>query len=305
MRVSKHDYYGRPPELIFYHYTTAKAVFESILPDRRLRLSCYTLMRDPQEMKAWGFRFELEEPEWTRKIISDATGWFHAHNYLLSFCLDTSELPPDRGYGRAPMWEQYAENHAGVCLLFDQRKLIQAVKTHLPNTTESGPVRYQRGGFDSAEARNIPDLGVKGFHDRLYAAVSEGNTAQRKHIEEEMRARIPSYIPDAMRTVGGLELLELFTATAIEQFQSQHVDDLLLLKDVAYQAENEYRFVHCAPTSDEQYVYLPFEDSLRALIVGKTFSFSELGEARARCPAGVEFLQMNWDSGWPEPRAPA
>ena len=46
--------YGERDEF-FFHFTTAEAAFEFILPDRLLRLSPHSLLRDPLEYKDWEF----------------------------------------------------------------------------------------------------------------------------------------------------------------------------------------------------------------------------------------------------------
>src|ERR1039458_3991954 len=47
----------------FFHYTTREAAFSHILPERRLRLSPYSRMRDPLEAKAPALASGLTVPE--------------------------------------------------------------------------------------------------------------------------------------------------------------------------------------------------------------------------------------------------
>lgn len=70
------------------------------------------------------------------------------------------------GWARARMWEQYAEKHAGVCLVFDRERLLTNISTALANQigvrpysgrvvySEEGGARYQHLSGDSLP----PDL---------------------------------------------------------------------------------------------------------------------------------------------------
>src|SRR4051812_659823 len=59
-------------------------------------------------------------------------------------------------WARARMWEQYAEDHAGVCLIFDRVEMLRAVSRSLGTrgSYRKGEVRYTVAGFaDSAATR--------------------------------------------------------------------------------------------------------------------------------------------------------
>lgn len=104
-----------------YHYTTSNAAFQHILPSGQLRLNSLAKLRDPIENKDW-FRqlwtglWPLKEVEHFYHVVNKTTH----ETKLVSFTLDApiQDRSPEyaRGYARPRMWEQYAENHMGVCL---------------------------------------------------------------------------------------------------------------------------------------------------------------------------------------------
>ena len=87
-------------------------------------------MRDPLENK-WIFSYWYEVPDGMTDddpehpgqavaFIEDRASRIRESAKVLSLTLDTEGLEESdelfgRGWARARMWEQYAENHAGVC----------------------------------------------------------------------------------------------------------------------------------------------------------------------------------------------
>lgn len=129
---------------LFYHYTTRSAAFEGILPSGELRFSQYSRMRDPLENKrprpighyAIGSASDLDGLAAANEGFGEfdaavARAWEATR--LLAVTLDAEDgyegdaEPFGRGWARARMWEQYAERHRGVCLLFDRTKLRETI----------------------------------------------------------------------------------------------------------------------------------------------------------------------------------
>jgi hypothetical protein len=165
-----------------FHYTTAERAFEKILLTRRLRMSPYRAMRDPLENKDLHLTFagrvgesDEDSADFERaafealgmiKTIRDAVR-------LLSFTVDTEkwETPWGSGWARPRMWEQYADNHAGVCLVFDKTDAIdtfRAQMNRIPGTTKvrspRGERRRRRGRTDRrrpARDRGRPNRGAR------------------------------------------------------------------------------------------------------------------------------------------------
>jgi hypothetical protein len=114
-----------------YHYTKAQKAADLILPDMRLQMSPMDEVNDPRESKGWfpvvtyrnttlpdGMAYEDLVIEFNR-VLRD-------HTKILCFTRDDPTIPPNSpvdlygwGYAHSRMWDQYADRHTGVCLIFD------------------------------------------------------------------------------------------------------------------------------------------------------------------------------------------
>jgi Protein of unknown function (DUF2971) len=176
-----------------YHYTSRAAAFEHILPERLLRLGSLATMRDPLENKERAEHllapasWPEEDVEKLRALERDAL----ANTKILSLTVDR---PPDPGvsaahawgYARPRMWEQYAENHAGVCLVFDRSHIHQQALVHLEaiNSTAWGEVIYSDlplVGYPNARTLNATTLTVRGDGD-----TARGYRAHLRQNAEEL-----------------------------------------------------------------------------------------------------------------------
>jgi Protein of unknown function (DUF2971) len=150
-----------------YHYTRRDTAFEYILPTRQLLASSLLAMRDPLENKQWwrtgGWTY-TPEPD-VQRVFSAVEASLETTK-LLSFTLDVPPEQPEsvpaqrfaRGYSRPRMWEQYADRHEGVCLVFDRDALHAAVLPGLQRagTTFFGAVRYSDVDFSRySQARRL------------------------------------------------------------------------------------------------------------------------------------------------------
>ena len=152
------------------HYTTKDKALKYILPEKRLRFGQLKFTNDPKEsrirsgmgrhkenevldpnLEGQCFVESLRVHDYEWKVIcftasrqkpgdtsppkfqKDMIQWIHGMN--------ESELP---GYNHPRMWDQYAERHKGVCLIFDGIKLNQMVHEELASTCQifSGMVKY-------------------------------------------------------------------------------------------------------------------------------------------------------------------
>ena len=135
----------------FFHYTTREAAFGDIIPRRRLRFSTYAQMRDPMENKhrtfPAGYVVKDDDPE---DALERAYFEFHRlaaeifdQAHPLALTVDAAYPWPDelfgRGWARARMWEQYAEAHKGVCLMFDRERLTEYVSSDLHRQLNARP----------------------------------------------------------------------------------------------------------------------------------------------------------------------
>lgn len=166
------------PGSCFFHYTSREAAFEHILPERRLRFSPYKRMRDPLEAQAPSLGagmmvpddpVEADQLQVTYMQARELLAARRAEAKLLSLTVDaTTSTEPDavfmRGYSRARMWEQYAEAHRGVCLVFQRDALTEVAERQIEEragVSVAGPVRYTTTGLSrSGAATLMPTPGV-------------------------------------------------------------------------------------------------------------------------------------------------
>jgi Protein of unknown function (DUF2971) len=164
---------GTPPNDVdladtLCHYTTADSAFRHIIPSGELRMSPYARMRDPLENRELTFGAGASGGDTDAhlalmteivegiKSIRDATR-------LLSFTIDANEgytdrdLPFMRAWARARMWEQYATNHAGVCIAFDRERALSHITAHLDTLgiVGTGDVTYTPRGFRDTQASTL------------------------------------------------------------------------------------------------------------------------------------------------------
>lgn len=136
---------GRPGTF-YAHYSSADSTFRYIVPSGKLRLSPYVDMRDPLEAREWGLHvvsFLDESPETTpdEKVLATEAVRLAAQGLkervkLLCLTVD-ADLGLEqmgafaRGYAKPRMWEQYADNHAGACLLLSKALMDDAMEAAL------------------------------------------------------------------------------------------------------------------------------------------------------------------------------
>jgi hypothetical protein len=173
-----------------YHYTTSGAAFEHILPSRELRFSSLARLRDPVENKDWvqALWTSAAWPTKDVKRLQDLARRVLDETKVLSFTLDApqGESPVHaRGYARPRMWEQYAENHAGACLVFDCELLAETLTSAL-------------AGFEDTIAQEIsysdvplPEHGAA--HTLVAANLAEAGEGD---IEQGMRMHLRDHAPE-------------------------------------------------------------------------------------------------------------
>jgi hypothetical protein len=181
--------YGR----YLFHYTRWKTASEDIVPSGKLRLSPYSQMRDPLEAMAPmlsagvsyapGDRGAAERMGLAHYEAEQEVGRLRSCTKVLSATTDAewaANVPEyDRrfglGWARARMWEQYAENHTGVCLVFAKDAFEAMVLTQLRErapTARSSAVTYTNTGLAGSHASTI-----------LLSPDAPGSKQAREHIE--------------------------------------------------------------------------------------------------------------------------
>lgn len=287
------------PDAYFFHYTTADAAFGHIVPSGQIRMRPVPLMRDPMEAKDWHFTTDGAGLAHVAPAIEGALNGLRARTTLLSLAVDADggqgvDLAPFlRGYARPRMWEQYAENHAGVCMCFDRRRFESLAVRHLRTSriVTHGPVRYTAGGLATSPVHVLP---ISRFAEDL------ARVTQDALLRVAALGRLPSEEEQEAIAGQSVELLVEAVTEATVAHVIDHLGDLLLLKTDDWMSEHEYRFV--AMWEDEGYQFLPYADTLSAILLGERFPEWQVPGAERRCQqAGVELLRMEWRHGVPTP----
>jgi hypothetical protein len=249
----------------YFHYTGRAAAFDHILPDRRLRFSTYSRMRDPLEHLDWrigGAWFpDPADPHAGERNFAGFAEAVHQIKdmaRLLAMTVDapgaTEEREFTRGWPRARMWEFYAEQHAGVCLVFDRDRLEESIVGSVND--QSGVSPYHRN-VDYTES-GMADLTV-----------------------------------DVAST-------DLGTREGAARYVEEHKDELFFLKTFDWKTEYEYRFVTTTHVVGD--LYADFGGALIAVIAGERFPDDErVAAIEAVRAAGAEPLEVDWTMHRPIP----
>jgi Protein of unknown function (DUF2971) len=157
----------REPGRWLGHYTTAATAFEHIIPTGQLRMSPYRLMRDPAENKdlvpGTSVAGNPEHPvrEWLEAVqkLKEARDRVR----LLSLTHDVVDYEPLAEvfgccWARPRLWEQYADAHRGVCLVFNRDVLENVLRDGLgEDRVHIGEVEYTPAGIAASAATFITD----------------------------------------------------------------------------------------------------------------------------------------------------
>lgn len=133
--------YGqRDSSQYLYHYTRTSIAIKYILPSNNLKLGNYSSTNDPKESKQWEFSIgtneqrDLSEYD-MNKLSKKLSNSLKAQTKILCFSKDGNDLTGDhltdiykRGFCKPRMWAQYGDNHSGLCLVFDWKKLQDCIE---------------------------------------------------------------------------------------------------------------------------------------------------------------------------------
>ena len=152
-----------PNELV--HYTNKEIALEHILYEKKIKFGLLGMTNDPKETKEWGFPLlttmedslfskskstrnnidftisvqdivnEIMTKEW--KVLCLTKHSTYNHKRVLS-----EEF--SRAYSHPGLWAHYGENHSGVCIIFNQKKLNKNIHNHLSKDHKifQGSVEY-------------------------------------------------------------------------------------------------------------------------------------------------------------------
>ena len=257
------------PEGLLAHYTDAAAVFEHILPKQRLRMSPYHRMRDPVESQdvlpaiSWmGDPPGAEAAAWA--VSADIKTARDAMR-VLAFSRDAGDgvqlLHPafDCSWARPRMWEQYGDNHAGACLLFDRGRFEAVLRNDLgEENLYIGDVRYDREGIAASPFQHVMD-------ERI--------------LDPEQRQRAVADHIDRYR----------------DDFFFLKSDDFETEAEYRVVLKTEDESPAGYTTNEHGFAYVGYGDALVAVVLGRHFPPWQRAGAREVCGARVKMLRMCWD----------
>lgn len=125
-----------------YRYRTAERVLMEI-ERKTLRLSPFPELNDPKEFGNWNFGFAASSSFGNvnfEDLERQATA--HAKDYAKVLCVTLDDPAAlnrgdvnsvwGRGFSRPRMWQQYADNYRGACMVFDRDLLDKAIREVVP-----------------------------------------------------------------------------------------------------------------------------------------------------------------------------
>jgi hypothetical protein len=156
-----------PDDQLLCHYTCASTALNYILPSRQLRMSPYRRMRDPLENKELHTMLRyvpgVESRGFPLEEAQQLVGEIRAQMRIVCLTTDANGYEEEevrafgRAYARGRMWEQYADDHRGICLAFSANCMTEVFYEQIKRfgAATIGPVDYTKAGFVVSDARLI------------------------------------------------------------------------------------------------------------------------------------------------------
>jgi Protein of unknown function (DUF2971) len=264
-------------EPLYAHYTSAQIAFEHVLPESRIRLSPYRRMRDPAENKDivpgtgdYGIDADTFD-ESVRAMIGEIKAR-RDRCRLLSLTHNDASARATFGccWARPRLWEQYADKHRGVCLLFDAEHLTRAMQvTFSAHQIQSWfrEVVYTEAGIAGSTLRYLSDPRIFDAAQRADAVTEfiERNTAD-------------------------------FFFLKTDDFKTEHEYRIVIMAGDEPDAS-----APGSPVSFEgEYAYVEYGDALVAVVVGERFpNWQLLGANRACERANALLGKVGWENRRP------
>lgn len=248
-------------ELLF-HFTKADTAINYILKNNTLRFNSFKNVNDPRESKNWPFKlfsyYEENYKLYNKKIFMDLHNYAMDHIFISCFSIPTSKNINENDYDLR-MWSQYADNHQGVCLVFNKERLENAV---LNNTSDFELYRNKIKYLDNISDYIIPFPkeypGFLNFNKFLYKRV-----LPFAHPVGRPESNDPYMIN-----------LERLLKLGISEYMEQHIryffKPLLFSKYKCWKDEQEYRYV-IHSKKRHAFIDIPIQDTIEAIILGNDF----------------------------------
>jgi hypothetical protein len=136
--------------------------------------------------------------------VRDASRRLQRFTKVLSFTHDAPPVPEEtygmvwadaygRGYARPRMWEQYGDNHRGVCLAFDRELLYRGLMAPLKGlgSTFAGAIDYSVEHF--TQHSRVRSLYA---HEVLALGAGSYDLGMRRHVERHIFDLFFTKLPD-------------------------------------------------------------------------------------------------------------
>ena len=262
----------RSSDRYIYHYTKPETAIDFILPNGNLRFSPFRETNDPKESKEWFFEYGSNEGrDFAKYNAAQLSAWLSStlkdSAQLLCFSGDKEGLSGNhlqdifsRGFCKPRMWAQYANNHTGICLVFDRARLTQEVESQLGTHGQilKGEVEY----YDQGIARKLFD-----------------------HREQEFMINI-----DHLEKVG--------RSNYVADHFSTHYRRLFFEKMSDWKDENEWRYlIH---TQDSESKYVEYRSSLVGLMFGENTQDDVIEKAMTITKGrGLRYMGLKWRNSSP------
>lgn len=161
-----------------YHYTSTRNALDYILANETLKLGSFNYVNDPKEAKIWPFKFICTSPKSKEIFSTDIFEEVHNHimnrSFIVCFKQDDPSMNNEsennfkRGYSDSRMWSHYADNHEGVCLVFNKEKLNKAIRiTFKDDIVFNESIKYSDDGESLYENRKLDPYLI--FYEKLIA----------------------------------------------------------------------------------------------------------------------------------------
>ena len=265
--------FSNDPGYYVAHYTRLETAVDHILKNRTLRIGPLLATNDPRETKMWNFSVgssgSVSSP--SSKELEDLAHHNYDFNKILRngykvLCVSQDAENAmkmdfsDRSYCKPRMWAQYAENHRGVCLIFDKQVLHKTLE--------------QKFGQDSLIFGNV-------LYDNFHDVRSLG---------------WPKYM-DAF-SLSGDDIKKYGLEITLEKHREKYLDVFFFWKNKDWEHEAEYRWIVSGKNNEPEFIQI--EDSLRAILLGVDYPMERLDEIYEYCRnTNTYFARIVWRNGMP------
>lgn len=167
-------------------------------------------------------------------------------------------------YCRPRMWAQYADNHRGVCILFDKIQLLKCVKEQV-NQLHIGDVYH--GAVDYFDGRETPNYA----EDEFSLSIADIEDENSRLVEQQI-------------------------------FTLQHIQAYLFRKHSDWANEAEYRIlIHKAPTYERKYANIQCRNAIHTVVFGVDCPDNDWRqELSDLCEENrISYKGIRWTNGYP------